>query len=391
MPSSARTSPAHLQRAHGHPARRMSSISTKLNAEGTLNFAGPFLDADGKPNGSLVVVEAETDRRGARARRGRSLYQGRPLRQRRDQAAGTGSSTIRRAGGDGLLAFQVRTRCLVLRDSRRRRGEKGTEWNGVRNYLGAQQHAGRCRSATRASSTIRTTGSEIVGIVEVCALSHPDLDRRGRSELGLRRHPRRRATCRSPSSLKDDRSANPKLSKMALVTSMRLFGSAGDRRGMDSRSAGWAGSTTRRADPAFEDGSGSASFASNTSPLAPPHVPGNPAASGERSARAVAEDGGGTGGDRPAAAVLGACRGPAGQDWRRYILDHPEASQRQARHRISPAVPVWWRSRRHGVRGQRGAWRPISIRGPKPRCGSMPASTAWISASPAQTSSAIRN
>lgn len=31
----------------------------KINAEGTLVFAGPFLDADGKPNGSLVVVKAE--------------------------------------------------------------------------------------------------------------------------------------------------------------------------------------------------------------------------------------------------------------------------------------------------------------------------------------------
>lgn len=32
---------------------------TKLNEEGTLKFAGPFLDTDGKPNGSLVVVEAQ--------------------------------------------------------------------------------------------------------------------------------------------------------------------------------------------------------------------------------------------------------------------------------------------------------------------------------------------
>ncbi len=31
---------------------------TKLNEDGTLKFAGPFLDGDGKPNGSLVVVEA---------------------------------------------------------------------------------------------------------------------------------------------------------------------------------------------------------------------------------------------------------------------------------------------------------------------------------------------
>ena len=32
----------------------------RLNAEGTLKMAGPFLDAEGKPCGSLVVVSAET-------------------------------------------------------------------------------------------------------------------------------------------------------------------------------------------------------------------------------------------------------------------------------------------------------------------------------------------
>ena len=37
-----------------------------LNAEGKLALAGPFLDADGKPNGSLVVVEAP-DLAGAQA------------------------------------------------------------------------------------------------------------------------------------------------------------------------------------------------------------------------------------------------------------------------------------------------------------------------------------
>ena len=31
-----------------------------LNKDGKLAFAGPFLDADGKPDGSLVVVSAET-------------------------------------------------------------------------------------------------------------------------------------------------------------------------------------------------------------------------------------------------------------------------------------------------------------------------------------------
>lgn len=31
-----------------------------LNEEGKLAFAGPFHDADGKPNGSLVVVKADS-------------------------------------------------------------------------------------------------------------------------------------------------------------------------------------------------------------------------------------------------------------------------------------------------------------------------------------------
>ena len=37
-----------------------------LNAKGILAFAGPFLDADGKPDGSLVMIEAP-DMAGAQA------------------------------------------------------------------------------------------------------------------------------------------------------------------------------------------------------------------------------------------------------------------------------------------------------------------------------------
>ena len=48
----------------GHLNVRMETRPThveylnKLNAEGKLAIAGPFLDSDGKPNGSLVIVEA---------------------------------------------------------------------------------------------------------------------------------------------------------------------------------------------------------------------------------------------------------------------------------------------------------------------------------------------
>ncbi|MGF0539576.1 YciI-like protein [Agrobacterium sp. ES01] len=30
-----------------------------LNSEGTLKIAGPFLDTDGKPNGSLLILKAD--------------------------------------------------------------------------------------------------------------------------------------------------------------------------------------------------------------------------------------------------------------------------------------------------------------------------------------------
>jgi uncharacterized protein len=42
------TRPAHLEHLE------------RLNADGTLKMAGPFLDGEGKSCGSLVIVEAET-------------------------------------------------------------------------------------------------------------------------------------------------------------------------------------------------------------------------------------------------------------------------------------------------------------------------------------------
>ncbi|MFI0842406.1 YciI-like protein [Mesorhizobium sp. IMUNJ 23232] len=49
--------PGHLQTRVDNRPTHVEYLN-KLNAEGRLKFAGPFLDGDGKPCGSLVAVEA---------------------------------------------------------------------------------------------------------------------------------------------------------------------------------------------------------------------------------------------------------------------------------------------------------------------------------------------
>lgn len=49
--------PGHLQtRMDARPDH--VAFLEKLNGDGKLAFAGPFLDGDGKPDGSLVVLDA---------------------------------------------------------------------------------------------------------------------------------------------------------------------------------------------------------------------------------------------------------------------------------------------------------------------------------------------
>ena len=50
--------PGHLEtRLANRPAH--VAFLEGLNAQKRLGFAGPFLDGEGKPNGSLVVIEAD--------------------------------------------------------------------------------------------------------------------------------------------------------------------------------------------------------------------------------------------------------------------------------------------------------------------------------------------
>ncbi len=100
----------------------------------------------------------------------------------------------------------------------RAKGAAGEPWTGVRNYL-ARNNMRAMRLGDLGFFYHSNIGLEIVGICEVCALSHPDtttddpkwdcVDVRAVRELT------------KPVALAAVK-ANPKLAKMSLVTSMRL-------------------------------------------------------------------------------------------------------------------------------------------------------------------------
>ncbi|MBT9370702.1 EVE domain-containing protein [Rhizobium sp. CSW-27] len=99
------------------------------------------------------------------------------------------------------------------------KGEAGEEWTGVRNYL-ARNNMRAMKIGDKGFFYHSNEGLEIVGITEVCALSHPDSTAEGDLRWDCVDI---RAVCDMPKpvSLKDVK-ANPKLEKMSLVTSMRL-------------------------------------------------------------------------------------------------------------------------------------------------------------------------
>ncbi|MDK4735672.1 EVE domain-containing protein [Rhizobium sp. CNPSo 3490] len=98
-------------------------------------------------------------------------------------------------------------------------GEKGTEWTGVRNYL-ARNNMRAMQIGDKGFFYHSNDGLEIVGIVEVAALSHPDSSAKGDPKWDCV-DIRAVMDMPKPVTLKDIK-ANAKLAKMSLVTSMRL-------------------------------------------------------------------------------------------------------------------------------------------------------------------------
>ena len=103
-------------------------------------------------------------------------------------------------------------------ENQKARGEKGEEWDGIRNYQ-ARNNMRAMELGDRGFFYHSNEGLEVVGIVEVCALVHPDstTDDERWECVDIR------AVCDMPKpvTLKDVK-ANPKLAEMSLVTSMRL-------------------------------------------------------------------------------------------------------------------------------------------------------------------------
>jgi predicted RNA-binding protein with PUA-like domain len=98
------------------------------------------------------------------------------------------------------------------------RGAKGEPWTGVRNYL-ARNHMRTMQLGDLAFFYHSNIGKEVVGIVRVIALAHPDAD----DTTGTWECVDVEAVCPLPNPVTlADVKANESLAGMALVTSMRL-------------------------------------------------------------------------------------------------------------------------------------------------------------------------
>src|SRR5262249_25451247 len=104
------------------------------------------------------------------------------------------------------------------RETQKSRGEKGEPWTGVRNFM-ARNNMTAMKLGDLAFFYHTGEDKEVVGIVEVCALAHPDET----DTTGVWKCVDVRAVCDMPKAVTLAAvKANPKLAKMSLVTSARL-------------------------------------------------------------------------------------------------------------------------------------------------------------------------
>jgi predicted RNA-binding protein with PUA-like domain len=103
-------------------------------------------------------------------------------------------------------------------DMQKAKGAAGQEWDGVRNYQ-ARNNMRAMQIGDKGFFYHSNEGLAVVGIVEVCALAHPDstADNPTWECVDIR------AVCDMPKPVSlADVKANPALAEMSLVKSMRL-------------------------------------------------------------------------------------------------------------------------------------------------------------------------
>ncbi|MFO1173212.1 MAG: EVE domain-containing protein [Hyphomicrobiaceae bacterium] len=103
-------------------------------------------------------------------------------------------------------------------DDLEKRGKKGQYWDGVRNYQ-ARNNMRAMKLGDKGFFYHSNEGKNVVGIVEVIALAHPDPT----DDTGTWECVDVRAVERMPKPVSiDDAKENPKLAKMVLINNSRL-------------------------------------------------------------------------------------------------------------------------------------------------------------------------
>ena len=167
--------PGNLQvRLDNRPAH--VAYLEKLNADGILKIAGPFLGDDGKPYGSLVVIEA-ADKARQPQRSSPKTPMPRPACSRRPKStSGTGPSTNRpdpdRRSTMQYWLFKSEPDAFSW-EKLKSKGKAGQEWDGVRNYA-ARNNMRAMQIGDLGFFYHSNEGLDVVGIVEVCKLVHRD-------------------------------------------------------------------------------------------------------------------------------------------------------------------------------------------------------------------------
>lgn len=103
-------------------------------------------------------------------------------------------------------------------EEQKAKGDVGEEWDGIRNYQ-ARKNMREMKIGDLGFFYHSNIGKDVVGIVEVCALSHPDstTDDERWDCVDVK------AVCEIPNPVTlADVKANPKLEEMALVKMVRL-------------------------------------------------------------------------------------------------------------------------------------------------------------------------